>query len=389
MNQPNPEGPPSEDRLTRARRRRAERKLRELHTDERDQIFDQLNQEQKFQLTHFLQALLAGVLVGLGLRYGQFILILAGILLAPRMTSILGLAMAATLGATRTFLRNLLSLMLKAVVFAAAVGVVVLITNDSGDIPMLFLSHAQLDYLDFAFVVFASVIFTNKFTQDRQLASLASAAVAYEILLPLGIVALGLFGINSEMLWGALLTFCLHLAWAVAASVSVFIALGFRPLERRAGSYLATVILMSFVVLFSMLSLGGAILVVTPIPTPTATALPAAPTTTSPPTQTGTVTMTPLPTASATASPTATQPPTETPIPPRGVIFGTGGLGVMLRESPNGAPLGGLFDDTQVLVIGGPLLIENAVWWQIRTQSGEEGWILGEFLITATPEISP
>jgi uncharacterized membrane protein len=389
MNQPNTEGPPSEDRLTRARRRRAERKLRELQTDERDQIFNQLKQEEKFRIVHILQALLAGVLVGLGLRYGQFVLILAGILLAPRMTSILGLAMAATLGSTRTFLRNLLSLTLKAVAFAAAVGVVVLIIKDSGDIPILFLSHAQLDYLDFAFVVFGSVIFTNKFAQDRQLTSLASAAVAYEILLPLGIVALGLFGIHPEMLWGALLTFCLHLAWAVAASVSVFIASGFRPLERRAGSYLATVILMSFVVLLSMLSLGGAILVVTPIPTPTATSLPATPTTTSPPTQTGTATMTPSPTASATASPTATQPPTETPAPPRGVIFGTGGLGVMLRESPNGAPLGGLFDDTQVQVIGGPLLIENAVWWQIRTQSGEEGWILGEFLITATPESPP
>jgi len=61
----------------------------------------------------------------------------------------------------------------------------------------------------------------------------------------------------------------------------------------------------------------------------------------------------------------------------------------MLRESPNGAPLGGLFDDTRVQVIGGPLLIEDTVWWQIRTENGEEGWILGEFLITATPESAP
>jgi hypothetical protein len=389
MNQPNTEKPPSEDRLTRARRRKVERKLRELHTDEREQIFNQLNQDEKIQLVHFLQALLSGVLVGLGLCYGQFVLVLAGILFAPRMTSILGLAMAATLGSAQTFLRNLLSLALKVGVFALAVGISVRIINASGDIPALFLSYAQLDYLDFAFVIFGSVILTSKYAQDKRLVSLASAAVAYETLIPVGIVALGAFGIRSEMLWGALLTFCLHLAWAVAASVSVFIALGFRPLERKAGSYLATVILMSLVMLFSMLSLGGAILVVTPIPTPTATSLPSLPTTTSPPTQTGTPTISPSPTNSPTSSPTATQLPTGTPTPPRGVIFGTGGLGVMLRESPNGTPLGGLFDNTQVQVIGGPLLIENAIWWQVRTQGGEEGWILGEFLITATPEPSP
>jgi hypothetical protein len=389
MNQPNPEGPPSEDRLTRARRRRVERKLKEVQSDERDKILDELNREEKFQLTHLLFAILAGLLVGLGFRYEQFVLILVGVLLAPRMSSVLGLALAATSGSTRTFLRNLLSLAVKAVVFALAVGIVVTVINDSDNLSEPFLSNAKLSYLDFALLVFGSVIFTSKFLQNKPVASLASAAVAYEILLPLGTVSLGLFGISTEVLWGALLTFCLHLTWAVAASVSVFIASGFRPLERRAGSYLATVILMSLIVLFSMLSLGGAILVVTPIPTPTATSLPAAPTVTSPPTQTGTATMTPMPTASATASPTATQPPTDTPTPPSGLIFGTGGFGVMLRESPNGPPLGGLFDDTRVQVIGGPLLIENTVWWQIRTQSGEEGWILGEFLVTNTPEPTP
>jgi hypothetical protein len=389
MNQSNSEGPPPEDRLTRARRRRVERKLKELQTDERDRMVDELNREEKLQLSHLLYALFAGLLVGLGLRYDQFVLILAGVLVAPRMTPILGMALATTMGSPRAFLRNLFSLAIKIAIFAGAIGIIVWTVKESGVLSEMVLSHAQLSYLDFGLVVFGSILLTSKYTQDRQLASLASVAVAYEILLPLGTVIIGLFGIGSEVLWSALLTFGLHLAWAVAASVSVFIALGFRPLDRKAGSYLATVILLSSVVLSSMLSLGGAILVVTPIPTPTATALPAAPSPTSLPTQTGTVTMTPSPIASATASPTATQLPTETPTPPAGLIFGTGGFGVMLRESPNGAPLGGLFDDTRVQVIGGPLLIENDVWWQVRTESGEEGWILGEFLVTVTPESAP
>jgi hypothetical protein len=388
MNQSNPEGPPPEDRLTRARRRRVERKLRELQSDEREAIFNQLEQEEKFRFTYLLQALLAGALVGLGLRFEQFVLVLAGILVAPRMTSILGLSMAATLGSASMFLKNFISLALKVIIFAVAVAIMVWVTKNQGDLTQWASSHAQLDYLDFAFVVFGSIVLTSTFAQDKRIASLASVAVAYEILLPLGTVALGFFGIRSELVWGALLTFSLYLTWAVAASVSVFIALGFRPLERKVRPYLATVILMSFVALFSMLSLGGAILVVTPIPTPTPTSLPAAPTATSLPTKTGTAAITPRPTTTATSSPTATQPPTETPTPPQGIISGTGGFGVMLRESPNGEPMGGLFDNTRVQVIGGPLLIGDDIWWQVRTRDGEEGWILGEFLVTATPEPS-
>jgi hypothetical protein len=388
MNQPVPDQPPPEDRLTRARRRRAERKLRALQSDERELILNELKQQETLHIAHLLYALLSGVLVGLGFRYDQTVLILAGILVAPRMTSILGLAMAATLGIASTFLRNLLSFVIKSAIFAVAVGLVVNISNDSSRLSDIVFSHAQLSYLDFALVIFGSAIFTSKFAQNREIESLASAAVAYEVLLPLGVVVLELSGIGLESLWGALLTFSLHLTWAVAASVSVFIALGFRPLQRRAGSYLATVILMTIVVLFSMLSLGGAILVVSPSPTSTEPAMPIAPSPTVPPTQTGTATMVPTSTASPTSTATATPSPSATPEPIQGVIFGTGGLGVMLRESPNGVPLGGLFDNTQVQVIGGPLLIENAVWWQIRTRSGEEGWILGEFLATATPEFS-
>jgi hypothetical protein len=386
MNQPVPDQPPPEDRLTRARRRRVERKLRELHSDERDRILYELHEQEGFRFSHLLYALISGLLVGLGFHYDQMVLILAGILVAPRMTSILGLAMAATLGSPRTFLRNLFLLAINAVIFAAAVGVVVYVSNPSNSISEMILSHAQLSYLDFAFLVFGSVILTSRFAHDSEIASLASAAVAYEIFLPLGVIALGILGIRSDLLGGALLTFVLHLTWAVAASVSVFIALGFRPLERKAGSYLATVVLMSLVVLLGMLSLGGAILVVTPIPTPTVTHFP---TYTLPPTPTGTATMTPTSTTTPTPSSTPTQPPTPTPTPIRGVIFGTGGLGVMLRESPNGAALGGLFDGTKVEVIGGPLLIENAIWWEVRTQSGEVGWVLGEFMATATPEATP
>jgi len=389
MNQPNPDQALSEDRLTRARRRKVERKLKELQADDRDQMIDELDQEEHFQLLQFLTALIAGVLVGLGFRYDQFVLILAGVFLAPRLTFILGLAISATLGSPSSFLRSLFSFLIKVVLFVGAFGIVFKVTDGSNALSDMLHSLAQLSFMDFAFVVFSSIIYSTRFAQDQEYSSLANAALTYEILLPLCTVVLGVLGIESELLWRALLTFGLHLTWAIAVSMIVFIALGIRPLERKAGTYLVTIILMSLIVLFSMLSLGGALLVVTPIPTATETSLSPTPTLTSIPTQTSTATLTPTSTASASPAATVTQPPTATPTPPQAVIYGTGGLGVMLRESPNGTPLGGLFDDTQVLVIGGPLLIDNAIWWQIRTLGGEEGWVLGEFLATVTPEPSP
>jgi hypothetical protein len=60
----------------------------------------------------------------------------------------------------------------------------------------------------------------------------------------------------------------------------------------------------------------------------------------------------------------------------------------MLRESPNGASLGGLFDGAELEIIGGPLGLENNLWWQVRTTAGQEGWVLGDYLSTPTPVVT-
>lgn len=383
MNQPPAEQAPSEDRLTRARRRRAERKLKELHGDERDRILDELNQQAGLKLSRLFFALLSGILIGAGFRFDEFVLILAGVLVAPQMVAILGLAMGATLGSSRTFLRSFVSLLLIVIVFGAGFWLTVSVAHEPGTFSDFDFSHAQLSILEFAFLLVGAALLANRFSRDKALATLASAAVAYELFLPLSTVVVGLSGLQTGVLWGSLLTFILHLTWAVAAAMCVLMALGFRPKVRAAGAYLSTVVLMSVIVLSSMLSLGGAILVVTPMPTPTSTTLPTATPTA---TITGTHTQKPTSTATITPTSTATQAPTSTSTPSQGIIFGTGGVGVMLRESPNGAPLGGLFDDTRLEIIGGPLELEGKVWWQVRTSNGQEGWVLGDYLITPTPE---
>jgi hypothetical protein len=378
----NEEGPP-EDRLTRARRRRAERRLKEMRSDERDAILRELGEQVSINTTLLLQTVLSGLLIGLGYRFDQLVLILAGMLVAPRMASIIGLAAAAVLGSMRTFLRMLIPLIIFMAIFVLAAGLSGGMGMTSESISQMTLVHSELNYLDFGLVLVGSAILAVSFVRSREMAPLASTAVAYEVLLPLGAVAASIFGKDQAFQWGALLTFCFHLTWAVATVVSVLIALGFRPQPRKAGTLIGFVILMSVVVLMGMLSMGGAILVLTPVSTATMTPTPSI---TPPPTSTYTATSAPTVTSSPTSTPTTTSQATSTPTPSQGFIFGTGGVGVMLRESPNGPSLGGLFDGAQVEVIGGPLLIEGAYWWEVRTSTGDEGWVLGDFLATATPE---
>jgi hypothetical protein len=145
---------------------------------------------------------------------------------------------------------------------------------------------------------------------------------------------------------------------------------------------------MAIVALISAAGLGVSVLAAVPTPTPTPTATPTA-TRTPTATVTPTATRTPTPTASATATPSPTA--TATPPPPAAVIFNTGGLGVTLRAEPGlSAPaLAFIQDGEEVQVLDGPELVEAALWWQIRTSSGKEGWILGDYLATATPGPSP
>jgi hypothetical protein len=69
--------------------------------------------------------------------------------------------------------------------------------------------------------------------------------------------------------------------------------------------------------------------------------------------------------------------------------LGTGGLGVVFRDEPNGVSLGGLLDGAQVEIIGGPETVNGQLWWQVRTEEGLEGWLLSTYLATQTPTIAP
>lgn len=382
---------PLEERHSRARRRRARRMLTQLRADEREAFLEQLGQIVTPGVELFLYSLLAGVLVGFGFRFEQRALLIAGALLAPRMGPLLGLALSAVSGSTRFFLRMIAGFLTSVVIFAVFAGLAggVASVNDSY---LLAHGHTQLNLVDFALVMVGAGLMAYILAREERLPALPSAAVAYELGLPLGAAAIGLFQMDPELWQGALLTFGLHFAWAVAVAVVVFAVLGFRPLTGASGSLAAAVILMGLVVVLSTAGLGASVLASLPTPTPTPSPTPTA-TATGTPTRTATVTATATSTATPTITPTPTQTATATPQPAQ--VSQTGGTGAVVRVTPDplGLHVGFVEEGTQVFLLAGPEQVEDAIWWLIRftNKEGEtlEGWLLGEYMSTATPGPSP
>ena len=356
--------------------------LTQLRADEREAFLEDLAREVSPGVELFMFAALAGVAIGLGFRFEQRALLLLGALIAPRMAPVAGLALAAVSGSTRFFLRMLASLGVALLFLAVTAGISGGLVAPAGSSEILASGHMRLNLVDFAVLMGGSILLARALAQGSRVARLPSVAVAYEVLLPLGAAAVG-FAHGEPGLWqGALLTFGLHLTWAVVAGLGTLAALGFRPLVGSGHSLAAAIGLMAVLGLLGAFGLGASVLAAAPTPTPTPT-----PTATGTPTGTPTRTLTPTPSASPTtsATPTITTTSTPTPPPPIGIIFGTGTSGVFLRQAPNGLPIAGLLEGDVVEILSGPVTQGEGLWWEVRTRDGTTGWVLGGFLATITP----
>lgn len=119
-------------------------------------------------------------------------------------------------------------------------------------------------------------------------------------------------------------------------------------------------------------------------PTPTVTPLP---TSTGAPTATATPTTTPSPTR--TLSPTVTPTPTETPtITPTSTetpyvltVIEVGSAGLRIRYAPNGLVLDRVAEGTSVIVLEGPVTLDDTAWYRVRVEAQRlEGWVAAEYL---------
>ena len=371
--------------LPRARRRRANRMLTQMRADEREAYLEELAHQVSPGIDLYLFAVAAGLLIGLAFRFDQLALMVAAVLVAPRLAPVAGMALAAVCGSLRYFGRQIGALLLALLLVAIAAGLLGGI-GDSASASVLAAGYAGLNLVDFLVLIAGASLMGLTLARSGTIDPIPRALVAYELFLPAAAVGYGLATAQSSVWQGSVMTLALNLSWAVVACGLVLVLYGFRPLTGSGYSLPASIGLMAAIGLLSALNLGVSVLAAVPTPTPTPSPTPTA-TPTPPPTATRTATATDTATITPTVTDTAT--PTVTPTPPSAVVFGTGGAGVLLRDAPNGESSSGLIEGLPVVIIAGPETVGGEAWLQVRVSDGREGWILARYIATLTPTASP
>lgn len=384
--------PDDPERLPPARRRRARRLLAPVDTDERAAFLSRVAHRASPNFDFFLFSVIAGVVMSASWILNESPLAILGVLLAPFMAPVLGLALATVIGSLRFFFRSLLGLLIGGLfIFLQGVlaGYVARpwfpLTHD------LALQHTQISWSSLLLTSVGAILAAAGMVRSDRSARLPSVALVYGLYLPLSASGFGLGGGIAGLWPDGIGVFAISLAWSILVGAFTLAILGFRPLTLFGYTLSGVFVLFGIVLIIGISGVGaafdGQISLPTNVPsleTKTST-LPPPPTATAtlmPPTSPATLTETPRPTATVTSTIT----PSPTPV----LAFVSAGEsgGAHLRAEPGfqAASLALLPNGALLQVLSDEVVQEGGgAWVHVRTSTGQEGWILQVLLVTATP----
>jgi hypothetical protein len=371
--------------------------LARLQGDERQAYLSEIARNLSPSVDLFIKAVLSGLLMGIGFRFDQQVLLFAASLVAPSMGPLVGVALASVSGSLRFLLRMLAAMILAMLLLCIACGLVGGLGIPLYYPPGIAASYTGLHIMDLALLLVGSVLMGSSLARKKSVHPLASAAVAYEVLIPAGVVAVGFVRLKPNLWQSALLNLGIHFTLSLVIIAITLLVFGFRPLGKRRTRLVTAIILIILLFLLvvgaSSIYIIGIVPPVTPIPTSTPTLI-SIPT----PTLTTTPTVPPTPTATSTPSPlptsTETPTPTPTPQPITALVYGTGGLGAYIREGPSRLTnvIHYLQEGSELEIIGDPEQVNDDIWWNVRFTIDDqvyEGWIIDWLIATVTPTPSP
>jgi hypothetical protein len=386
-----PLSPESDRSLPPARRRRRKRRILPQGTDEKFSFLEELARRVTPSFDFFLFCLIAGLTLTVALFTEQWALVVMAALLAPFMAPVIGLSLGVVLGSVRFFMQALGGLLIGgALIFLSGVlGGSLISLRSSQLVIRIAYQFTQFTWANFLLLVLGAGLTTYLIVRSpRQRPMVASVALAYEILFPLGVAGFGLLS-GIPGLWpDGLLVFVVHLAAAVLISALVLVIIGVHPRGLFGYTVSTTLLLAAIAALVALSGMGTAIGLQVAVPTHT-------PSLTATTTQTATMTATPIPptgtptptnTLMPTKTPTLTVSPKPTPIYAR--VNAESGGGVLVREEPSQEALVAisLMNGMLVEIVpGADVRVGNTTWMKVITADGIEGWVVSTLLSTATP----
>ncbi|MCB2179668.1 DUF389 domain-containing protein [bacterium] len=382
---------PEEENLSKARRRRARRKvISPLTPDERTSYVQEVMRKASPSFDFFLFSLFSGAVVGLGFILDSPAVILLGILLAPLMAPVVGISLGIILGSTPYFLRNLGGFLIGGLLVTVGSALAGVATHlwDPWQLTQVHL-FTQITWPPFLVIAIGAIATSATLVKENQHPGIPSIAMAFGIFIPLAAAGFGL-GSGIEHLWpDGLVLFSIHLAWASLVGAVSLAVMGFRPLSIFGYSIGGVVLLAAVILLVGFFGFGTIFSTGVALPTPTPSLTPSlTPTLTTtptpvPPTATNTPTITPT----STITPTQTFTPSPTPVEAKV----NNASGVLMRKEPSLAAdiVSWILDENLVLLTGASQTDEyGQVWLQaidLSSSSLAEGWIQARLVVTATP----
>src|SRR3990172_3442275 len=346
------------------RRRRIHRALLPQTDDERSAWLESVSRQLTPSFDYFIVSFLSGIVLAIGLLLFSDALLVLGVLFAPFLGPVIGIALGSTNGTARLLLKSILSLAAAGLFifgFGALAGALLPLMQATP--PPVFTKWTTYEWPNFVLLgvgVGLSIYMLARSPRQRPL--VANIAIAYGLFPPLSAAGINLVVYHDSAWIAGIRVAGVHLAWAVLVGIFMLILMKYPP--RNLGGFLFTGLLIGVLVAAFMNSGGISAPRSQLIPTAPAVVLPANPS----PSATVTLTVTPQP----------------TPVWAR-VTAPTGG-GALLRDEPDGKIISSILNGGMVQVISDPVRGKTTtIWVQVRTEDGLIGWIVQSLLATATP----
>lgn len=199
-----------------------------LEAEERSQVYLQTREGSRADIDFFVMIALSSIIATLGLLLNSAAVIIGGMLVAPLMSPIIGIALSIALGNVR-LLRDAAESTIKGVFVTVVVGLVVAAISPLSAVTGEILARTRPNLLDLAVALASGAAGAYAMSRKEVSAALPGVAIAAALVPPLGVVGIGLAINRAEVAGGGLLLFTTNLVAITFAGAMVFLLLGFRP----------------------------------------------------------------------------------------------------------------------------------------------------------------
>lgn len=370
-----------------AQKRRIRQSVKNANLTELRSFIAALKERSTPSFDFLLFTLLSAAFVVLAILFDSPLLLVVAAVSAPFLAPIIGVAIAPAIPSFSHFLRSLLSLLISLIIYLLA-GALAGYLSNSFNLEKLSLTPRLFSaiWLEWLVLILTAVLTAILVIRRDENPRTVSAILSYLIFIPTSFSAY-FFTTNQLDYWTPLFWSCLvKLFITVLIITLVFILFGLKPLRSIGWAVVVGLILSSIVLLMLYLpnkKLPDLTAALETTPTLSST-------TTSPPTQAKqetqvkpTQTLTPIPTS--TTKPTLVPSNTNTPTPVLGVVSAQNGA--VIRAEPDfSAPVVTYVNDGgEIYLLNETQLSGQYLWISVMTEGGEQGWMLGSLVQTATP----